>query len=516
MAASRRSLLVAVSAVAVAAACSAPARAAQVIVVDHDRAERVADPFVPPRAATDLGPAPGHPAVRAFPSGGGPGAVARVLRRAERAHTISPSGHAGYLRTFRQARARAGLLTGPRRAELGYVVRSVERSALAGRLTPSRMPAMFLQLRRNAQYWPSKPFPAAKDPVTFRGSELLFLYFPGHGLQFHPLANFKKANLLHGACKRGAPGSQKPVCGAAPPAPGRDVPCRPGRLRRLLDELSRLAVHRTPGFIAWEYMFHFGGGSPPWMSGMAQATAISALGRAAQLLGRPDYNVTATAALGAFEASPPIGVRARGPLGGLHYLQYSFAPRLYIFNAFMQSLIGLHDFGKLTGDVRSTSLFKEAEPEAGREVPFSDVGDWSRYSFRGGLSTALYHELLREVLQGMGRRMGGVYCDYATRYRHYQTDPPALRFTGPAETVRKRVTRVRFTLSKLSVVELKIYKGRRLAFRVLATFRRGSRSFTWKPRSAGHYAVRLGAKELRTGHSRRGRASGAIVVNAGG
>jgi hypothetical protein len=113
-------------------------------------------------------------------------------------------------------------------------------------------------------------------------------------------------------------------------------------------------------------------------------------------------------------------VRTPGPLGGVHYLQYSFAPRLYIFNAFFQSLIGLHDYGKLAASVRATGLFQQGELEARREVRYSDTGNWSRYSFRGAKSTPLYHELLREVLQGLGRRLGGVYCEYAIRYRRYQ------------------------------------------------------------------------------------------------
>jgi hypothetical protein len=281
------------------------------------------------------------------------------------------------------------------------------------------MPALFLQLRRNSAYWRTKPFPASGDQLTFRGSELLYQYFPGRGLQLHPLSNFKKANLLNGACGSGKPG--KPVCGARPPAPRRGTPCRPQRLRRLLDELVGLAVQRHPRFVAWEYLFDFGGGSPPWMSGMAQATAITALTRGAQRLKRPDYAAMAERALGAFETPSPVGVRTRGPLGGVHYLQYSFAPRLYIFNAFLQSLIGLYDYGKLTGSVRATGLFRQAEPEARREVPYSTTGNWSRYHYRGAKSTELYHELLRESLQSLGRRLGkGIYCRYAVRYRQFQ------------------------------------------------------------------------------------------------
>ena len=51
-------------------------------------------------------------------------------------------------------------------------------------------------------------------------------------------------------------------------------------------------------------------------------------------------------ALGAFRTAPPTGVATRGPLGGTHYLQYSFAPRLYILNAFLQSVIGLLDYAR--------------------------------------------------------------------------------------------------------------------------------------------------------------------------
>ena len=403
-----------------AVAWSAPAQAQPVIVVDRDGAQQVDDPFVPARADIDLGHAPGRPRVSAQATGHGRRAIDRVLRRAVQRGAISRADSAGYRRTYRRALGVLGRVTGARRRELGYVVGSVERIALARRLTPSRMPATFLQLRRNSEYWASKPFPASGDQITFRGSELLYQYFPGRGLQLHPLSNFKKANLFLGACGRSGQG--EPVCGARPPGPRRGTPCEPERLRRLLDELTGLAVRRSRKFIAWEYMFDFGGGSPPWMSGMAQATAITALARGARRLKRPDYDVTAKAALGAFEAGPPVGVRTKGPLGGVHYLQYSFAPRLFIFNAFFQSLIGLHDFAKITGDARATSLFEQGEREARRFVPYSDTGNWSRYSFRGARSTPLYHELLREILQGLGRRLGvdGIYCKYAIRYRRYQ------------------------------------------------------------------------------------------------
>ena len=128
-------------------------------------------------------------------------------------------------------------------------------------------------------------------------------------------------------------------------------------------------------------------------------------------------------------------MRAVGAAGGIAYLQYSFAPRLWIFNAFLQSLIGLYDYAKATGDERAMKLFEDAEPEAREEIPLSDVGDWSRYSYAGAESTADYHELLREFAQSMcSRRLGQISCKYARRYRGYQTDPPVLDLNVPELT----------------------------------------------------------------------------------
>ena len=485
-----------------AALSCAPAQAAEVIVVDGDHAVRRSDPVVPARSATDLPPPsragrpPGVTAGAAATSTGrGRRSVRRALAKALRAKKISRTAYRGYGRQYLTARRTLRRLRGARRAQLGYVVSSVERLALGRRLIASRMPVAFLQMARNRQYWRKLPYPAAGDRVTFAGSEVLFQYFPGEGLQLHPLSTFKKANLIHGACVRDEP------------------ECDPEALAVLLDEMEKLAVHRGRRFIAWEYLFDFGGGAPPWMSGMAQATGIQALARAAELLGQPRYLKTARRALGAFQTLPPTGVRAVGPAGGIHYLQYSFAPRLWIFNAFLQSLIGLYDYSEATGDARARELFEEAEPEARKELPLSDLGDWSRYNYAGHESSADYHELLREFLQSMcSRRLGAPYCTYARRYRGYQTDPPVLELNVPELTQKGDLTAIRFSVSKLSAVELTITKGTKVALHAITTFRRGARSFLWRPRSRGLYTVKLGAKELRTGLGLKDRGTTEIEV----
>jgi hypothetical protein len=480
---------------------AAPAYAGQVIVVDGNHAKRVNDPSVPSKAEIALPPAGGH-AVVASAARSAPKkpradrrAVYRALTRAKRSTRISSASYRRWrgwyvnaIRTYRHLR-------GARRDQLGYVIDAVEALALQNMLSPTRMPAAFAGLERNRRYWRSLPFPAARDQVSFKGSEVLYVYFPGEGLQLHPLSTFKKANNMHGACERG------------------ESTCDRAGLKRLLDEMEALAVQRSSKFIAWEYSFAFDGGTPPWISGMADATGIQAYGRAADLLGDPHYLDVARKALGAFETPPPLGVRTVGFAGGVHYLQYSFAPRLYIFNAFLQSLIGLRDFGKIAGDARATQLFDEAEPEAEEEIPLSDVGDWSRYSYQGPEANHDYHELLREFLASMcTRRLGELYCEYADRYRGYQVDPPELTYTGPELTTAKQLTPIRFQVSKLSAVEAKVYRGDKLVFSKLATFRRGVGAFAWRPRGPGMFTVRLGAKELRTGLGKKDRAATEIEV----
>ncbi len=490
----------AVAAAALVVVLAAPAQAGEVIVVDGGHAKRVFDPAVPTRAEVALA----VPGGRASASGvrartstrSGRRAVYAALRRELRRKRISRTQYRRWRTTFVRSARTLRRLGGSRGAQLRYVLTSVESLALRRRLGATRMPVAFLQLARNRQYWPRQAYPAAGDQVSFRGSEILFQYFPGEGLQLHPLSTFKKANHLHGFCE-----AQEPTCDEA-------------ALRRILDEMTALAVKRGRSFIAWEYLFHFGGGTPPWMSGMAQATGIQALGRASALLNEPKYAETARRALGAFTARPPTGVRTTGPRGGVHYLQYSFAPRLFIFNAFLQSLIGLYDFDRIVGDARARRLFDQAEPEARQEVPLSDVGDWSLYNYAGHESNHDYHELLREFLQSMcTRRLGPIYCEYAQKYRGYQVDPPEVTYEGPAAATEDTPTVLRFSVSKLSAVQVTVTRpDGRVVFDRLGTFRRGSGSVTWTPKGPSTFTVRVAAKELRTGLGKRDSETSSIEV----
>src|SRR3954447_17559526 len=169
-----------------------------------------------------------------------------------------------------------------RRAELDGVVRIVDGIAARRKLTGPRLVPLWLTLDRNRAYWSTHIGGPATRRISFPGSQLVWQWFPGQGLQFHPLANFAKLNQLWAS--------------------------RSDDMSQLLDELLALRVPRAGG-TAWEYYFSFGGGKPPWVSGIAQGTGIHSISRVAQRTGRQaEVFPIADQALGVFETATPAGV----------------------------------------------------------------------------------------------------------------------------------------------------------------------------------------------------------------
>lgn len=389
-------------------ALAAPASAAEVLRVERGRTVAVEDPLLPPPSVTDLSPPP-RPRGAAWSARAAAGArgpsVPAVLRRAVASRRISKDDYEAYRALYREARATARRLRGARRTNLARVVRVLERIAGARQLTPSRMPALFLELRRNTEYWPRQPLPAAGTRVTFAGSPVVFQHYPGQGLRLQPLGNFGKANAIYNACREGRPTCDRPA------------------LRELLDWMLATRARRG-GFSAWEYYFPFGGGSPPWVSAMAQGTALQALARGSQLLGDPAYVAAARAALRGFQTAPPVGVHKRVQ-GGAYYLHYSFARRLEVLNSFLQTLTGLFDYAQITGEARAAQLFWRGDNVARRELPLYDTGDWSLYARGGERADLGYHKLVTGFLEGLcDRTADPTYCVYAERFRGYLARPP--------------------------------------------------------------------------------------------
>jgi hypothetical protein len=454
-------------------ACAAPAAADDVLVLGKDgRVRERDDRFLPstrmpqPRGKAVATTAQRKRKVRR--------SVAGELKRLRDRGLITPEDYVTRRAVYEDVKRHSRRLSGLREDQMRAVIATVEAIARRRQLTPSRIAALWLTMERNLEWWREGPLPAAGRRVEFEGSELVWQYYPGQGLQLQILGNFGKLNGLWG-------GRQN------------------ARLERMLDELLPLAAERAGG-LAWEYYFAFGGGRAPWVSGMAQGTAVQALARAASRLRRKaDVLPVAARALAIFEARTPRGVRVPAEDGD-HYAIYSFAPGLRVLNGFIQSLNGLHDYARLSGDPRGTALFQAAEPQARREVPTYDTGAWSLYS-RGSSSRESdlgYHDLLTDFLEGLCDRTDrAVYCTTAASFVAYKSQPPELQVV-PRRLRGGKPGRVRFVLSKVSSLNLRITRGSRVVEeRPFGVIGYGRRTFGWEvPRRRGDYTVELAARDL--------------------
>jgi D-glucuronyl C5-epimerase-like protein len=404
---------------------------------------------------------------------------------------LTPEDAAAKRAVYDDAKTVVKKLSGTRKVELGGVIRDLDAMAARGSLSePTRLPALFLTLQRNREYWASQPLLAAGARISFPGSELVFQLYPGHGLQIQWLGTFGKLNGYWSGGKR-----------------------YDARAGALLDEALSLATERAGG-LAWEYLFPFDGQNPPWVSSLAQGTGLQAMARAATRLQRQaDVFPIALRGLGIFETAPPAGVRVPAA-NGAHYLQYSGLPRIFIINGFVQSLVGLYDFAALTGDATARSLFDAGDLAARAEVPTFDTGAWSLYS-RGSTSYESdlgYHKLLRDFLTQLCKRTATVqYCSAEQHFTQYLTTPPVVSVL-PRTLVAKKSGKLRFKLSKISRINLAVRRGDT----VVATINpgvlgRGTKTINWTaPKATGAYTVSVIATDL---NNNKATASGEVTVS---
>lgn len=479
----RRSLVV----LLVLAAFPSSAAAAPVLVLGHNgKASARDDPFLSGPAFT---PAPAVAAVRRRVAAVATAAAARVssrsrkpvkrpertvrseLARLYRIHAITQAAYRQYGASFNRALAAEKRLTGTRLTELDGVTETLHQIAAAGSLTPSRLPALFETLDRNREWWTTGPLLSSDERVEFAGSQLVWEYYPGQGIQLQVLGSFGKADGLY----TGGP---------------TDYPA----MEQLLSELIPLAAQRGGG-LTWEYYFTFDGGAPPWTSAMSQATGLEALTRAYEATGNQYYLGVASHALPVFSAKPPAGVAVKTALG-TRYLQYTFAPGTAIINAFLQTLIGLYDYAHVSGNPQAAKLFAAGNAEAIAEVPHYDTGAWSLY--QPGVEDDLsYHELVTGFLQQLCTRTAApVYCTTAQHFQSYLTTPPMLRQLTFRGVARKTIA-LRFRLSKISRVGIVVTQGTTTSFETSASFPYGVDRFTIPAlKRAGTYGIRLAATDL--------------------
>lgn len=438
----------------------------------------------PPWAALALGVA-----VVALSVVAPPGAAAKrvtvtaALQGLERSGAITEAAYRRYEGVYVAAKTSLRRLSGTRRQELGAVMANVEAMAAKGQLIPSRLPVVFTTVERNRQWWTTQALPGGSQRVSFTGSRLVWEYYPGQGIEIQWLGTFGEANGYYNSHQTTA-------------------------LREVLSEAIALATRRAGG-IAWEYVFQFDGGAPPWTSGLSQGTALQALSRAYSRTHEPRFLDAAREALGIFKTHPSTGVRVPTPVGA-HYLEYTYAPNERILNGFVQSLVGLYEYAKLTGDPLGQQLFEAGDAEGRAEVPRYDTGAWSLYD-QSTESNLNYHELLAEFLEHLCERTGKgepltptvgqiagdeIYCATAKRFREDERTPPAIELLTRTVHAKERAG-VQMKLSKISTVGMTIKLGEKTVWTNTVTVEGGKPRLLWvTPSKTGLYSVELHATDL--------------------
>ncbi len=397
--------------------------------------------------------------------------VPTVLAKLTGAGQITAAQHASYLSEWNRALAEERHLSAARAAQMDPVTEMIHAMAVAGEMTASRLPVLFLTLERNAQYWKSGPLLAYGARVQFAGSELVWEYYTGEGIQLQVLGTFGEADGFYEAGQSTWPD-----------------------LISLMDEMIPLAVQRGGG-LAWEYYFDWEGGTPPWVSAMAQATGLEALTNAYKATHNVDYLDVGNSALGILETPPPTGVAVTTSLGK-RFLQYSFAPHTDIINAFLQTLIGLEDFATTSGNVAAEQLFSAGNTQAQAELPAFNTGAWSLYQ-PGENDDLSYHELVTGFLGNLCTLTATpVYCSTEQDFSTDLTTPPVITQVTQ-KAAKHQPFRLYFTLNKPAHIGVVVANaaGRDVLY-TSADCEPGSDYWVVPKLSPGAYTVKLSGTDL--------------------
>jgi D-glucuronyl C5-epimerase C-terminus len=387
-------------------------------------------------AAAAPPPVPGEPAALA--------AVRHAMAAGRLSRADAKADRAEIARAVRLAR---GL---PRARGVHVEVALEQVGALGKSLTAARATAVFGQLRANDDWFAQRAAPNNGTDIT-DADGIVYRYFPGRCFEFHPLANVSALNARVAA---------KDVAGA----------------KRLAAALEARAVPRFGG-MAWEYYFPFGG-SPPWVSGMAQAVGAQAFARAASLVTDESADLLREAAA-SFRAVPQLTMNlAAGPWIRL----YSFSKNP-VLNAQLQSVVSLQTYAQATGDPVAASLAARMQQAAAATVARFDTGYWTYYSLAGNPSPLSYQRFVVQLLHKLAPS-DPRFAQAADRFAAYLRQPPAFKL-APASAGS-----LRFWLSKPASVSAWTPAGRS----VRLSLDDGWHTFRWgEPKDPGFYAVHLTA-----------------------
>jgi hypothetical protein len=336
---------------------------------------------------------------------------------------------------------------------------------LSSSYTSPRALSLFSQLAANLLYLETHRLPDARVDIA-DDDGVVYRWFPRLGFEFHPLANFGALNN---------------------DAAAGDVDAT----RTLADALLARAIPHGKRLI-WEYQFRFGGGRPPWASGMAQAVAAQALARSSALLG--DTSLGA-ASVRAFASVPPFLLSL--PSGPWIRL-YGFNGQV-VLNAQLQSILSLLEYAQTSSDAAASVLAQRLSATAQALFPRFDTGDWSRYELGGGYAPRDYEKFVTDLLAKLAQQtQDPFWIATSQRFHAYYYDPPQVTQPAAPPEIWPQpldgyldVAPIQITLSMRASVSISI-AGKVSTYRLNA----GTRTITWKPPpglAQGTYPVQLSA-----------------------
>ena len=379
--------------------------------------------------------------------------------------TLDAAGYQSDLNAWSQAASEQKHIAKWRATQLEDVTATLDELAADKQVTVPRLPVLMLTLENNTRYWKTGPALSDGAPVQFQGSELVWEYYAGSGIQLQVLHTFGEGDGYYEAGRAGY-----------------------GKLATLMNEMVPLAVRRGGG-LAWEYYFNWEGGKPPWVSAMAQATGLEALTDAYLATGNSQYLTDAHEALPLLETAPPTGVAVKTALG-TRYLQYSFTPNTDIINAFLQTLLGLYDYAQVSRDPVANALYAAGARQAQAELRSFIVGGWSLYQ-PGDADSLSYHTLVTGFLKLLCQKtQGPVYC---TTYQRFEADlltRPQLTLETTSAIAGKRFD-LNFKISKYAAVGVTLNQGAKNYIYAKKNFYAGTRSLPAPKLKIGTYSLTM-------------------------
>ncbi|MDQ3859675.1 MAG: D-glucuronyl C5-epimerase family protein [Actinomycetota bacterium] len=393
-------------------------------------------------------------------------AIVAGLRRAVAAGRLTRADAAHYRLIVGRARAVLTLLPGVRYATLARVLALVRLQARA--YNRPRALTLFRMLERNTTYLSTRGVPPHRTDV-YGADGVVYRSWGSYGLQFHPLAN-AGALTSHLAARHDR------------------------RAAALAHALAARLVPRRRGAVL-EYLFPYGGGTPPWTSGMAQAALAHGLALAARRFGDPSLREAARRAYRAISGRLVFRV-STGPWIRL----YSFND-LVVLNAQLQAALSIARYAEATDDVSAAALAVRLRRAARALFHRFDTGYWSRYAL-GSEAPLRYHLYHIYLLDRLWIRTGDPFWREARdRFDRYRREAPVLRggrsvptlYPWPDDGFRDEA-RIAVWVSKVSTVTVRVARDRR----TFAAPAGGWYSVAWRPgrRAPGIYRPVASAVDL--------------------